>query len=296
MDDDLQQTKQTIQKTLGKVYPNYLALLRKWFAGQINKDDFDLEARLLFTQKTIHYHNDFFASLLNKCRIKLTQKRSSSPTPTGFRALKKIRRTASAVPSLAGLEKWANADQVRFSLNGDSPISDALPSLAAAESLPAQLSIDQSCSKDGVLPDSNMLHGRLLVTCWQNTIKDLEDETLALINYAVRDALKDLIHACVELRRSHLVYDHRFQHLFGVSCPQVAQKIAAPNVNFRIASDNAELKEYGITSVLVNKPKSKISVDDLVQALRITPKLVPQKSIYNVLMERLLVAAKCDDS
>lgn len=83
------------------------------------------------------------------------------------------------------LKKSANAD-VRFSLNDDSPINDALPSLAAAESFPGQLSIDQSCSKDGVLPDSNMLHGRLLVTCWENTINDIEDDTLALINFAVR--------------------------------------------------------------------------------------------------------------
>lgn len=62
-------------------------------------------------------------------------------------------------------------------------ISDASSALAAAHSN----SITQTlCSKDGILPDPSMIHGRLLVICWENDLGDVEDQALPLVIYALR--------------------------------------------------------------------------------------------------------------
>jgi len=45
--------------------------------------------------------------------------------------------------------------------------------------------------------------------------------------------------------------------------------MASPDVNNRVASDQIELREYGLNSALVSKPKTKISIEDLLTALRV---------------------------
>uniref|UniRef100_A0A915L5F5 Transcriptional adapter 1 n=1 Tax=Romanomermis culicivorax TaxID=13658 RepID=A0A915L5F5_ROMCU len=232
MADELSVAKGKLSKVLGKAFTNYCSLLKKWFSGKLTKDDFDMEARLLFTIQTIHYHNDFLAALLNKCNIQLENDQKSTSSLTGLKALKRLRRSASTAANINPEKALSNSSVQKV-------LPNALPALTSAHINNIQPSV--SCSEDGVLPDSSMIHGRLFIICWENGLECLDFDALSLILHALRDVLKDLIHACIEKKRSYLTYDDKFQHLFGVD----DAKTESPEIN-HLRPHVAGKKGYGV--------------------------------------------------
>ena len=45
-------------------------------------------------------------------------------------------------------------------------------------------------SRDKLLPDLGMLHGRLIVGAWENALDDVQDQALDLLHHAVQVSFK----------------------------------------------------------------------------------------------------------
>ncbi|KAF6021335.1 hypothetical protein EB796_020357 [Bugula neritina] len=60
--------RRRVQNVLKDKMKRYLALMGSWFRGKMSKEEFDSEARLLFTDNTVRVHNEFLLAMLNRCQ------------------------------------------------------------------------------------------------------------------------------------------------------------------------------------------------------------------------------------
>ena len=66
---ELNSARRKLQSALGEdKSPVYFGHMKAWFRKKKSKEDFDLEARGLFSAEHAHLHNEFLLAILNKCQ------------------------------------------------------------------------------------------------------------------------------------------------------------------------------------------------------------------------------------
>ncbi|TRY78017.1 hypothetical protein TCAL_13493 [Tigriopus californicus] len=69
------------------------------------------------------------------------------------------------------------------------------------------------------LPDRSLVHGRMLLTAWEEGLDSVEDDTVRLVEEAVGRLLRQLIWALVMQRNGYRLRDGCFPHTVGVGVP-----------------------------------------------------------------------------
>jgi hypothetical protein len=83
---ELTSARRKLCAALGEKQKDYFAHMKSWFRKRISKEDLDIEARKLITAENGHLHNEFLLAILNKCQtlasfqpsISMTNKANSS--------------------------------------------------------------------------------------------------------------------------------------------------------------------------------------------------------------------------
>ena len=65
---ELTSARRKLCAALGEKQKDYFAHMKSWFRKRISKEDFDIEARKLITSEDGHLHNEFLLAILNKCQ------------------------------------------------------------------------------------------------------------------------------------------------------------------------------------------------------------------------------------
>lgn len=76
------------------------------------------------------------------------------------------------------------------------------------------------CARESpALPDRSLVHGRMLLTAWEEGLDSVEDDTVRLVEEAVGRLLRRLIWALVMQRNGYRLRDGVFPHTAGVGVP-----------------------------------------------------------------------------
>ena len=74
-------------------------------------------------------------------------------------------------------------------------------------------------SRERVLPDLGMLHGRLLVTAWDFGLEDVTDTAVKLLLQAVHQQLKNILAVVLARRSAYKLREKHFRYAVGSPHP-----------------------------------------------------------------------------
>ncbi|XP_076091348.1 transcriptional adapter 1-like isoform X1 [Mytilus galloprovincialis] len=219
---DLSFARKQLQDTLGDDMTAYLQNLKLWFKQKISKEDFDLEARKLLTESTVHLHNEFLLAIMSRCQSLSTSLVPRESSVSGrvseqsrIKQKSKLRRKSTS--SRSTLQKFVPSNPVNFApqatYKGGEEINFATRELA--------------------VPDISMVQGRMLVCAWETGLEDVSDTAVKLIMQAIEvkeggsdtavklimqaieNQLKNIISQVLSKRSGYKVREKKFKYAMG---------------------------------------------------------------------------------
>ncbi|CAF1020177.1 unnamed protein product [Brachionus calyciflorus] len=196
-EEDLIRAKLQLQNALGAQFEDYMASMRKWFAGKTTKQEFDKEAREIVTDNYVHFHNEFLLCIINKCNsFSSTATDAATKTitpliPSGKLGQKVIKKKPK--PTEPG-----NKYNLRF-VPVD-PIKHAPSIITASLETAALASQDYSlefCAREKSLPYAKMIHNRLMLGALDQNIQQVDPKAAFLIAEATIWILRTIIEKLV---------------------------------------------------------------------------------------------------
>jgi len=288
----------------------YFQHLRNWFSKKCTKEEFDLQARRMMSQENVHLHNQFFLAILNKCQSLVslttspikTEVRSTEGGPESGDRLKKGKIKKKSKSNKSSLEQ-------RFQ---NFPPADVAPEVADTK-IHAEERRILFCTQEGTLPDIGLIHGRLLVSAWEEGIEGCEDEAVSLTMVAVQHFLKNIITAALMSRNP---WRSREGAKYSIGCPipnpwlqstQTRRKFIS---NSTAATESTLLNEVGLAPLSrpdVDKAEAEavyesalgikklpaarlpLSLYDLLKVLKQESRVIPNHSVYSMNAERIIM-------
>ncbi|XP_048777709.1 transcriptional adapter 1-like [Ostrea edulis] len=304
---DLNVAKKNLQESLGDEMKQYLQNLKSWFKQKITKEEFDLEARKLLPENAVNLHNEFLLAIISRC-----QTLSSSLVP----------RENSIAGKLSDIQKGSKpadlAKHVKSKLNKlrrrslvskgtqrfliANPISKfPLASLKGAEDA-------EFASREMVLPDITMVHGRMLVCAWEVGLEEVTDSTVRLVMQSVENLLKNVISVILSQRNGYKLREKKMRFALGSSIKNPYQRQSYLRHDSRTESEATTItssgshvpclkyttelaEEEGIHQLAMSHPvppNAPVSLFDLMHALQAHPSIIPAHSVYESAMQRVL--------
>ncbi|CAC5406895.1 TADA1 [Mytilus coruscus] len=201
---DLSSARKQLQDSLGDDMTAYLQNLKLWFKQKISKEDFDLEARKLLTESTVHLHNEFLLAIMSRCQSLSTSLVPRESSVSGrvsdqsrIKQKSKLRRKSTS--SRSTLQKFVPSNPVNFapqaSYKGGEEINFATRELA--------------------VPDISMVQGRMLVCAWETGLEDVSDTAVKLIMQAIENQLKNIISQALSKRNGYKLREKKFKYAMG---------------------------------------------------------------------------------
>uniref|UniRef100_A0A914UPK8 Transcriptional adapter 1 n=1 Tax=Plectus sambesii TaxID=2011161 RepID=A0A914UPK8_9BILA len=254
MDASLEEARESLVEALGDKTSEYFRAMKLWFRDRITKEEFDSRARALMPPGKVGVHNEFFLAILGRCQIRLQPKTTdlyrAGRTASGTRGCKMPRIEPSCYEP--------SEPTAQFMVISSDDINVRL------------------CSREGLLPDRGMLAGRIHLSAWENGLTQIDDPHVTTILYiAIQQMLKNLFQVVISHRRSHIVTDCGFMHMFG------AKKLKRPAGRL----DADEL----MTTVVATR--SLITAADVIEAVKMNSGAVPSYDLRTRLIERLFTFA-----
>ena len=242
----------------------YFGHLKNWFRKRISKENFDTEARKLLAKEHAHLHNEFLLAILNKCQTLA----NFTPSPASISAVQQQQQqqlTAVQIKNelatmkpepMAAAAAVAGQDRIKrgkiktkrkssrphfdqrfqrvVAINGelevnDTDIHDAERTLRFA-------------FREPMMPDVSMIHGRMIVTAWEERLEGVEDSAVEIIVKAVENQLRTMVMALVMKRRGYRLKDGRFPHAVGAPAPN-PWLLNSQNRIFSSADQTAEVSD-----------------------------------------------------
>jgi len=317
---ELSSTRRRLFEALGENQHQYLDHIKTWFRKRCTKEEFDTAARKLLTTESVHLHNQFLLAVLNKCQTLVnispcptltkvdTQMASSNPellSPSKFDVpdrLKKGKIKRKSKPNRASLEH-------RFQ-----PVS--VSNCAPEVSLPASITPEekglQYCVRESLLPDISLIHGRLLVSAWEEGLEGVEEAAVKLTLSAVEQQLRKIIFSLVKTRNSWQ-QTQGLIHSLGSAAPnpwllntQSKRKVVTGDRDTAVAAnllneqclapaqrteaDRAEAEAmYSLSLSRPPRCMQPLGLFDLVTALHMDRDVIPNHSVYSINMERCIL-------
>jgi len=278
----------------------YLQMLKSWFKQKITREDFDHEARSLLSTESVHLHNQFLLAILTKCQnigSSLLSSDHASQTSSDKQQKKEKSKRKLAIYHTGLHQRFLAADPLC-----QAPViqpqfpeqNDRVPDYATREML---------------LPDIAMVHGRLVVTAWEFGLDSVDDDAVHLLMMAVESELKTLISVTLSRRRAFKLREKRFRYAISSEAPSVqlrnahswsysdtdcgatsvtTQGLHAPSLKPSLAlaqRDAAVRLACSDPRAPVYQP---ITLFDLLEALQVHMSALPSHTVYTLNMERLL--------
>ena len=202
---ELNSARRKLCAALGEKQKDYFAHMKSWFRKRISKEEFDVEARKLITAEDGHLHNEFLLAILNKCQtlasfqpsISMTNKACSSAEQgssinTSGRMISKgepIHKMTCVDPSTILIPRRYEGDDrlkigsyKRQKHRSNKPSFDhrfqpesvlcLAPDLdeLSSSNCNAENAFEPNlllAQREPTLPDSGLIHGRLLMAAWE---------------------------------------------------------------------------------------------------------------------------------
>lgn len=301
---DLVAAKKNLSEALGDRMKNYLEFLRLWFKLKLTREEFDHKARKLLAMNSVHLHNQFLLAILTKCQLL-----GSAHTAS---------REASSVSHSSHSSSSKTNKRKRKSRSGRVPCSVS-KFLAANPLCMAPLiqpnAIEQGdkmpgyLSREMVLPDIGMIHGRLMVTAWDFGLEDVNDDVVRALMLAIEIQLKTVLMAVMSRRNGYQIREGSFKHSMGVDLPRPSIRNSTVLNDHFNHSEATSMSSRGVHMPCV-KPsletglrdaateiscggsipptKYPLNLFDLFDTLQVHKSAIPCHAVYAINMERII--------
>nr|ACO12302.1 Transcriptional adapter 1-like protein [Lepeophtheirus salmonis] len=203
---ELTSARRKLQSALGVSTRDYFSLMKSWFRKLISKEDFDSEARRLLSSDKIHLHNEFLLAILNKCQTlanfnqnKLLLSDSSHHQQNG-----RFHSNDSRLKKGKVKRTKPNRFEHRFQTVDISHVLSDADSISEIHEEEKNL---RFCDREAILPDTGLVHGRMLVSAWEEGLEGVEDAAVELTLSAVEHQLRTIITQLVMLRNGYKLRD-----------------------------------------------------------------------------------------
>ncbi|XP_005095229.2 transcriptional adapter 1 [Aplysia californica] len=206
---ELNIARKNLSDVLGDSMKTYLENLNAWFKRKLNKEEFDLQARNLMKEDTVHLHNEFLLALIAKC-----QSLASSLVPKDTTTVSKNQKPSKVKKRPPGGR--ANLQQ-RFCPAQTIDFVPHITSKALEEGAsPTPLGF---VAREGLLPDSALVHGRMLVCAWETGLTDVNDAAVKLLLLALETQIKHILSLVIQQKKGYKLRERRFTYAAGVGVP-----------------------------------------------------------------------------
>lgn len=173
-DDKVFLARNTLLVALGDNSHKYFSCMKMWFRQKWTKEQFDREARKLFTPEQIHLHNQFLLAIINKLdglvpiqeRVEenVVQK-SAKKRKTEFRSSDRVTFEPAEIYEYLPEECYKTI--IPPTIAGNSP-----------PPMPSQ----RYAAQELFLPDTGLILGRMMVGAWEIGLHTVDD---AVADYVV---------------------------------------------------------------------------------------------------------------
>ncbi|XP_067940960.1 transcriptional adapter 1-like [Watersipora subatra] len=283
-DKKLNEARQKVQAVLNDQMKVYLSLMGAWFRGKMTKEEFDSQARSLFTDNSVRVHNEFLLAMLNR-----VQATSSSPVMQEVSRPSTLPIQAQQKPKLPKKKPFVKANfSQRFQPGNQLKQVRPMTSPPPATAKPVFVS-----SSHGLLPDPGMIEGRLFVTAWELELEHVQSQIYALISFATENLLKDIISHVLSCRYGYRISKTaKIKQYIGVDMPLVYLSESNPKESGLDSIESAQREEAQAVQSLakaghVTTHREPITPHDMFTALQSNPDVIGSYSAYTLAMERL---------
>ncbi|XP_014671115.1 PREDICTED: transcriptional adapter 1-like [Priapulus caudatus] len=206
--------KNKLTEFLGDNSKIYFSIMKQWFKEKISKEEFDMEARKLFTPNKEHLHNEFLLAILNRCQIPGLQpiSQESSATSAPKKPLHKV------MTKKEKAKKRSKAARASF----EHRFAAEPPLRYTPQVVQKEVHREESlgfCSRDLTLPDVSMLHGRMFVIAWEMGLEEVEEGAIKSVQLATEAMLKNILSALLSRRNAYKIRDGGFKFALGCDVP-----------------------------------------------------------------------------
>ena len=317
---ELTSTKQKLFEALGESQAAYTEHMKQWFRKKCSKEEFDFAARKLLAKEVIYLHNQFLLAILNKCQtlVNLTPgpslTRSDSLINFNQELLSPSKFDASADRLKKGKIKRKSKPNKAQLEHKFQPVATTLcaPELSVVSVSQEEKNV-KFCARESVMPDIALIHGRLLVSAWEEGLEGVEDEAVQLTLAAAEQQLRRLVTAVIMSRNSWREKSG-VKHCVGVGAAdpwllntqtkrnQLRDKHAAAALQATILNsaclapvnsediDRTETEGLYNSALAVKRRHSRpLDLYDLMSTLKKDRAIIPSHSVYSINMERIIM-------
>ncbi|KAL5290852.1 TADA1 family protein [Megaselia abdita] len=193
----LDSARSSLVKILGPSEQLYWKNIKCWFSGEINKQDFDLNAVEILGRQNIKIHNDFLIALLKKIG------HISVPIPTP--RLISNSNTSSSNSNTHRKRKHSQIFKTTDILNFlDTEVSQG------SEKFREGVTNLKYAAKEHFLPDASFLVGRFMVAAWEAGVNSVDEKVCDLVAKAVQVYLKNLLSEIILKKKNYKVSGNFF--------------------------------------------------------------------------------------
>ncbi|XP_065226904.1 transcriptional adapter 1-like [Planococcus citri] len=289
-------TRGKLAKSLGPNYDRYVLLMKKWFTKEITKEEYDEELRTFLTPVQIRFHNKFILSMLSKCSSTASSTSpflfTDSDVEPDFKKIK-LEDVEATFNNLMQIDYHDHVKEVKPKTLHEELVSKGFLNF---------------------LPDYDTIHARMMLHAWEHDLNDVEENACRLIIEATYTFARNVLTAIISRRSGFKTKDREF--VYGHGSP-----IANPwlrNAMKYESNDRCEATEIVNHDECVHVPKIKpmlsemeekiafelalssentqairrspVNIDDVINALKVHPNVIPRYLMYSVNMEKLLLS------
>jgi len=348
---ELNSAKRKLCSVLGERQKDYFGHMKSWFRKKITKEEFDVEARKLLSVEHGHLHNEFFLAILNKCQTLASFQPSPSTVgvavgvavTSGIAAAK----TSPSSPAAnredhrlkvgAVNKRRSKSNRATFdhqfqpvALSGIAPDLDEQQlqhqDAAAATSSDSCEEINYNDDvRDGMMPDSSLIQGRMLVAAWEEGLEGghTDPEVISLLCLAAEQQVRAIITALLMDKKGFKLMDAKVPHKIGLPASnpwlEGSKRRRHADGGIERSSDYVDTVTLPVNSTISDPPlvpagkptydeavhdalvevacgsvdqdsfiSEPLTLFDLMHTLQKHKKIIPSHSVYAVNMERLI--------
>merc|ERR1712002_584789 len=163
---------------------------------------------------SVHLHNQFLLAILAKCHSLSGEVDSQSDTKS---STDKVVHSSLKAPKkpVSKLKRKAHPTRPNFQQRfvQVNELCQVLP-----VNLPSPEQDDKTltfASKEMLLPDIGMVHGRMMVSAWDYGLDFVDDNAVRIMMHAIEAMLKNILSVMLARRNSYQIKEGRFRHRFG---------------------------------------------------------------------------------
>lgn len=272
-----------------------------WFKLNLTKLEFDTEARKLLSKSAITYHNKFLVSLFSRCQS-LSSKTSVTVDAINQEEPKRKKQKVKSKPK-EKLKPISVDNRLTYQQPNFNELSrNNLNLLNGKRKI-------MFCSNEGTLPDYFMSNLRLFVNVWEFGMDGITDDSINLVNLAIRDFIKNIVLSILTFKSDFRTCENeRFKYGFGTGSlnpflinSSTFQMDRSAESNATVINENGDLepslpsnKDYALQNALLQvacsmcpKPAKRINLWHLYYSLKNDPTCIPTHSIKATNIERI---------